>query len=175
MNQQISMTEISGESIASSLEPDAGQIAQTAVIWAQCEQCRQPFEPRKGSGGKPQRFCSAECRTAFHNTDRPNVSTSRPNVLANEEKPGDLLARTIERLTKPDDRKFDWDDRDVVVVPTQPAIAVYFNTADAVVIRQESPMHPDEDSCVFVQIQNLGPLISILQEIAAGKIKPGEL
>lgn len=31
-----------------------------------CEQCGNSFEPRKGSGGKPQRFCSTECRMNFH-------------------------------------------------------------------------------------------------------------
>lgn len=31
-----------------------------------CEQCSAPFAPRSGSGGKPQRFCSTECRMAYH-------------------------------------------------------------------------------------------------------------
>jgi hypothetical protein len=41
------------ENIAASLPPT-------------CEQCGQAFEPRKGSGGKPQRFCRPDCRQAFH-------------------------------------------------------------------------------------------------------------
>ena len=28
-----------------------------------CQWCEQPFRPRRG--GSPQRFCGAECRTAF--------------------------------------------------------------------------------------------------------------
>jgi hypothetical protein len=35
-----------------------------------CEQCSQPFTRRKASGGKPQRFCSPECRTVFHSENR---------------------------------------------------------------------------------------------------------
>jgi hypothetical protein len=31
-----------------------------------CDQCGKQFEPRSKSGGKPQRFCSPECRGAFH-------------------------------------------------------------------------------------------------------------
>lgn len=31
-----------------------------------CEQCHEPFAPRQGSGGKPQRFCSEQCRRQFH-------------------------------------------------------------------------------------------------------------
>src|SRR5262245_41723973 len=33
---------------------------------ATCEHCRKAFEPRRHSGGKPQRFCSPACRFAFH-------------------------------------------------------------------------------------------------------------
>jgi hypothetical protein len=36
-------------------------------ISKRCEQCDQPFEPRARSGGSPQRFCSTDCRLAFHN------------------------------------------------------------------------------------------------------------
>jgi hypothetical protein len=39
------------------------------------EHCRSPFEPRKGSGGKPQIYCSAECRKA----SRANVP-NHPNA-----------------------------------------------------------------------------------------------
>jgi hypothetical protein len=31
-----------------------------------CEHCATPFAPREGSGGKRQRFCSPDCRAAFH-------------------------------------------------------------------------------------------------------------
>jgi hypothetical protein len=62
-----------------------------------CEQCRQPFTPRASSGGKAQRFCSSDCRTAFHNAGSQRVpvtptygepSTKLPHV-------GNTVATTL--------------------------------------------------------------------------------
>jgi len=36
---------------------------------AECRHCHRPFTPR--APGKPQIFCSAECRRAFHDEPRP--------------------------------------------------------------------------------------------------------
>jgi hypothetical protein len=41
-----------------------------------CRQCSKPFEPRSGSGGKPQRFCSTDCRTAFHGAEPQRAQRS---------------------------------------------------------------------------------------------------
>jgi hypothetical protein len=54
--------------------------------------------------------------------------------------------------TSPD---FDWnprndDDDHSIVVRGQPAIAVYLNSHDEVVIRQEGHYGPDEDNFVYV-------------------------
>jgi hypothetical protein len=70
--------------------------------------------------------------------------------------------------TKPeaDDLDFDWRRcRDDIVVPSQPAIAVYTNPDDAVVIRQEGYYGPEEDHWVFVHRQNLHALIHRLQQL----------
>jgi hypothetical protein len=72
--------------------------------------------------------------------------------------------------TSADCPDFDWDrDSDSIVVPAQPAIAVYFNPRGEVVIRQEAQLHPDEDHYVFLHIKNLPPLISRLQQIVRGE------
>lgn len=63
---------------------------------------------------------------------------------------------------------FDWSDGEAVVVPAQPAIAVYFNPRGEIVIRQESQYHPDEDHFVYVGRKNLRPLIERLQQIDRG-------
>ena len=42
----------------------------TPAIAQACEHCGGDFIPRTGSGGKPQRFCSPDCRTAFHERQR---------------------------------------------------------------------------------------------------------
>ena len=70
----------------------------------------------------------------------------------------------------------DWDwgaCRDDVVVPSQPAIAVYFNPRGECVMRQESQFHPDEDHFIYIQVENLDPLIAKLQRIARREIVPG--
>jgi len=72
--------------------------------------------------------------------------------------------------TAPDDgsEDFDWSDAEAVVVPAQPAIAVYFNPRGEIVIRQEAQFHPDEDHFVYVGRKNLRPLIERLQQIDCG-------
>jgi hypothetical protein len=47
-----------------------------------CEQCGGKFSPRAASGGKPQKFCSPQCRTAFHADAQPNVSQRSPTWSA---------------------------------------------------------------------------------------------
>jgi hypothetical protein len=62
---------------------------------------------------------------------------------------------------------FDWITDDSVIIPRQPAIAVYFNKCDEIVIRQGAD-YPDEDRFVYVRRENLAPLIHRLQEIERG-------
>src|ERR1700731_4984301 len=97
------------------------EAAESAVF---CEQCSKPFAPRAGSGGKPQRFCSAECRTAFHaqRYQRRSPHVGDPEASAIEQPPPGSPASEAHE----DDYDFKWQD-DVIVVPAQPAIAVYFN------------------------------------------------
>jgi hypothetical protein len=63
---------------------------------------------------------------------------------------------------------FDWSDKESVLFPTQPAVAVYFNPRGEIVIRQESQYHPDEDHFIYLQRKNLRPLIERLQQIDRG-------
>lgn len=72
-----------------------------------------------------------------------------------------------------DGHDFNWgSDNDSIIIPHQPAIAVYFNPRGEVVIRQEGHYRPDEDHWIVVQIQNLDPLIDQLQRIASREIEP---
>jgi hypothetical protein len=48
------------------------------------------------------------------------------------------------------------------------------NPRGEVVIRQEGQYHPDEDHWIYIQIENLEPLIDQLQRIASREIKPGD-
>jgi hypothetical protein len=68
---------------------------------------------------------------------------------------------------------FSWGaDKESIVIPSQPAIAVYFNPRGEVVIRQEGRFGLDEDRWIYIQIENLDPLIDILQRIAEREIEP---
>jgi hypothetical protein len=46
--------------------PQTVSPAETAPDTVLCEHCNSPFTRRTGNGGKPQRFCSPQCRHAFH-------------------------------------------------------------------------------------------------------------
>jgi len=62
---------------------------------------------------------------------------------------------------------FDWCDKpDLIIVPSQPAIAIYLNPHDAVVIRQEGHYGPDEDQWVYVTKENVPRLVQALLEAA---------
>jgi hypothetical protein len=83
----------------------------------------------------------------------------------------DKLALALQGPKEPaegESEDFSWQDTDSVIIPSQPAIAVYFNPRGEIVIRQESAMHPDEDHFIYIGQKNLRPLIERLQQIANG-------
>lgn len=43
-----------------------------------CDQCGKPFGTNKHGGGSPQRFCSYDCRMAWHATQRKPACTPAP-------------------------------------------------------------------------------------------------
>jgi hypothetical protein len=49
-----------------SADTKVAQLAPFSSDATKCAHCGKPFEPRKGSGGKAQKFCSPDCRRAFH-------------------------------------------------------------------------------------------------------------
>jgi hypothetical protein len=149
-----------------------------------CEHCSHPFTPRT-SGGKAQRFCSTECRKAFHNAERttsqandetvPDENSAKPREPSREQ-PEVLVgiglgaaSRAVVSFPKPVEREhFDWGvgNPDIVVV-SQPATAIYLNPWDQIVIRQEAETGDDDDDH-FVRFtrENLPALIARLQAIA---------
>jgi hypothetical protein len=68
------------------------------------------------------------------------------------------------------DDDFDWssngEDSDSIVVNHQPAIAVYLNPRNEVVIRQEGHYGPDEDQFVFVTKDNVTKFVQAILEAA---------
>jgi hypothetical protein len=91
-----------------------------------CERCSKPFEPRIGSGGRPQRYCSPKCRAAAANNTNKSPTTA-PTTTPQPE----TLARPIAERGPPD---FDWCNDDSVVIHEQRETAVYFNNYGQVII-----------------------------------------
>jgi hypothetical protein len=128
-----------------------------------CEQCSQPFAPRERSGGKPQRFCSPECRTAFHSENRQRDQRA-PTCSDVIDQPPTPIAKTIAApLEIPGD--FDWFKDDSIILEEQPVTAVYSKSRNAIVIRQRGT-YPDEDMFVFIAPHNLMTLIDRLCDMA---------
>jgi hypothetical protein len=136
----------------------------TEAAATSCDQCGGLFKPRSGSGGKPQRFCSRECRTAFHSEgQRPqrgptsDAQTVAPRVAAPEPpKPA---------LTD-DWRDFDWRDDDSIILRAQNAIAIYINGQGALVIRRQQDWpNEDEDTIIVISPDNIMPFVDRLTDI----------
>jgi hypothetical protein len=136
-----------------------------------CEQCGEQFAPRAGSGGKPQRFCSSQCRQRWHDTN-PNVAQrgdshvggadGRPGNDSSEEKPasglpigGKLPFGPHDLVVRRDDPDhFDWINDESIVLKEQPATAIYRNRENSIVIRQQAAWDREEDTFVFITEQN---------------------
>ena len=112
----------------------------------ECEHCGQPFTPRSGTGGKPQRFCSAECRAASHN--KPQRSQRSPTCSNGVQLPAVTQPAEKDAPQAAPAGDFDWSDTDSVVLPEQPATACYFNPCGELVIRQKR--WPDDDSFIYI-------------------------
>jgi hypothetical protein len=171
--------------------PGAIEIANTAEAdnpqAPVCAQCGNPFEPRKRSGGKPQKFCSTACRQAFHASpnlvlnvgDGPNVGRDvgkdvgkTPNVGTEPSTWQPVLPHYVGPPTPEDD--FNWADDPAVVLQTQYGTAIYFNKFDEVVIRQQR--FDDEDVFIYIQPTFIREFINRLCaacDITASWGKPG--
>ena len=119
-----------------------------------CENCGSVFEPRKGSGGgKPQRFCSPECRKGSQcpNATVPNGNDA-PSVGAN-----------IDTDVGKSVSGFDWNDTDLcIAIERQLTTALYWNGGDSLVIRQWN--WPDDDHYIVITKQNLDAFLDRLTD-----------
>jgi hypothetical protein len=124
-----------------------------------CEQCQLQFAPRSKSGGRPQRFCSPQCRGAFHSG--ANVSQRRsPHVGL------PAIIETPVAKQPPNESTafvFDWNGDDVILAEQQ-AVAVYWNPRGDLVIRQQAWM--DDDSIVLIAKNNVAEFIDKLCDVA---------
>jgi hypothetical protein len=128
-----------------------------------CENCGKGFEPRKG--GRAQRFCSPECRLAFHAEQR---ETDKATIVAFKQR-ATLPAVTPDlpepkTSPAPTGEDFDWLNDNSVVLREQPETAVYFNRDGALVIRQRAAWNQEDDPFVFISPANIGEFLDKLTE-----------
>jgi hypothetical protein len=126
-----------------------------------CEHCQKTFEPRAGSGGKPQRFCSEKCRKAFHKAGDVggDVGDVAGDVEAKEKTPptaDDRPSTGIDYVV--DD--FTWDSVDVVL-EQQKRTCIYWNDRGDLVIRQLAS-YPDDDPYVVISSNNVSDFVDKL-------------
>ena len=139
-----------------------------------CQQCREQFTPRVGSGGKPQRFCSSECRQRWH-TANANVAQRRSqhvgadDLIPEKPLPEQNLTnafRTGSTAPSPEPDQFDWINDDAIVLKEQPATAIYRNRDNSIVIRQQAAWDREEDTLIFITEQNVMPFLDQLCDLA---------
>ena len=120
-----------------------------------CERCGNEFAPRNGNGGKPQRFCSTDCRRLFQNAERSQRGTNAQPTPPTRNA-ATLLPAVIDRpkpenapqATPEPSEDFDWSDTESVVLSEQRETAIYWNASGELVIRQKC--WPDDDVWVVI-------------------------
>ena len=135
-----------------------------------CEHCGQRFKPREGSGGRAQRFCSVDCRQAFHSEARSGGTLDLEPQRDQRAPTCSGLPVVIDHPTtkqsagspKPE-LDFDWGDVDGVVLAEQAETAVYWNPKGDLVIRQRN-WH-DDDSLIFISKNSVDEFVDKLCDV----------
>jgi hypothetical protein len=156
------MLDIHGQQPAqeASLEVQSSSDFLQGKLSKPCEQCGQPLKSRKHGGGSPQRFCSQECRTAWHSAQRNPACTLESAIVD----PPPKKPQTDSPAATPEaSEDFDWSNTNSVVLEQQPRTAVYWNPVGQLVIRQYD--WPDEDSCIVISKTSLDEFLDKLTEI----------
>jgi hypothetical protein len=114
-----------------------------------CQHCDEWFTPRTGSGGKPAKFCSTECRRAADAERKANAPNARQRASGMTEAEAVAYAEkaakaTLANLQRDEASDFDWRADDCVVLQEQAETAIYFNDSGGLVIRQRNWPHEDQ-------------------------------
>jgi hypothetical protein len=150
------------------VSPAEVETAELFLPELKCDHCGKAFKPRTNSGGKPQRFCSLDCRADFYAQCRQrgptcNVGdTEDATPIAAEETPTTQVRPSTGVDYVPDD--YEWKDDDVVL-EEQKRTAIYWNIHGDAVIRQMGS-YPDDDPYVVICRSNLFDFIDRLCDFA---------
>jgi hypothetical protein len=131
-----------------------------------CLRCCRPFTPRQGKGGKPQLYCSTACRKANANpNDGPNASPNAvPNAIDAKDV-GEDVGKDVGKDVEEDAEEFSWNRDDSVILQHQRRTAVYFNTRDELVIRQEADWNEETDTVLVIAKNNIEEFLDKLTDI----------
>jgi hypothetical protein len=117
-----------------------------------CVKCEKPFKPRQHGGGKPQKFCGEKCRTAHYvKTQRRKISRQDTSSSEAADKPPMSRDPRPRGPSSPCD-EYDW--KGAVVIREQQAIAMYWDEAGNLVIRQKRAWDEEYDSCIIINEHN---------------------
>jgi hypothetical protein len=136
-----------------------------------CEQCGANFQPRNGSGGKSQRFCSPECRRQFHGGTSPTPPTPDagdglgPNQVPDEKPP-------IIRSPKSQPALDPLDDVKCIVIENQLRVSVYLGEDNDVIIAEDGQYGRDDSCRICIAKHNLDLLIDRLEDIRDDRWPP---
>jgi hypothetical protein len=131
-----------------------------------CEQCGTAFEPRAGSGGSRQRFCSQGCRYDFHNSKVQRVPPPPAYTLQTTlEAPEYPTEKDALRTSVEADDSFDWKRSEILLQPV-PMTAAYIDpeTGD-LVIGQDGRSSYQDDSVVRIPADHIAAFIDRLTDV----------
>jgi hypothetical protein len=130
-----------------------------------CDRCGTLFTPRNGTGGSPQRFCSANCRVSFHAEGQRGQH--RPACSALDMPPG-IPQPTSESEACEADKGF-------VLVGQQDFIEVAWDRQGNLLLRQDRLYEGDHELRVsrdyFLQFVRA---LDVLREVIVDAIRKGE-
>jgi hypothetical protein len=120
-----------------------------------CQRCGKSFEPIQ-RGGKPQRYCSVECRKGRAPNDQTNGERTTKGTPTN--------AEVVHKGVHPDagDEVSTFPDHENVVLQAQDLTSIYFNNDNSLVIRQHR--WPDEDHWIIVTRDNIETFLDELTD-----------
>jgi hypothetical protein len=132
---------------------------------------RNPRHDRNGEVSN----AAGSVNVSQHQEHSPRLASNIPNVGEGATKDvgknvgAQTSAFSIASVEDDDDTgDFEWTNVEDIVVPSQPAIAVYHNPRGEIVIRQEGLFGYDEDHWIYIRPENLRFLIRRLEEIENG-------
>jgi hypothetical protein len=128
-----------------------------------CDQCGKPFGPKKHGGGSPRRFCTYDCRMAWHAAQRKPGCTLVPknSVSRSGQSPGNApmnIPRGFDRTIQKSKTL------------SEKLKTTMFRNGHGLLIRQSC--NQQDDRCILISNASIDKFIETL--IALAKGNPGE-